>query len=136
MRNTLTWAVVVGVALAATGTASAQGRRGLGGLFGGGMLGGAAGGIQLLSNASVQEELKLTDEQKNKLRDFAEQQQAKAQERMQQAQKKLEQAKRKESVEDQQAAREDAAQSRSSGSIHDSAPSHPCSRQRLRRTLA
>jgi hypothetical protein len=89
MRNALTWVLAIGAVLAATGPASAQGRRGLGGMFGGGMLGGAAGGIQLLSNASVQEELKLTDEQKDKLRNFAQLQQAKVQERIQQVMQDL-----------------------------------------------
>ena len=41
------------------------------------------GGVMLLTNASVQEELKVTDEQKEKLREFGDEQRQKMQERMQ-----------------------------------------------------
>jgi len=69
MRGATTWLVVVGVILAAAGTASAQGRRG--------------GGPMMLGNPAVQEELKLTAEQKDKVQKFMEDFQPKMQERMQ-----------------------------------------------------
>ncbi|HTK77856.1 MAG TPA: hypothetical protein VL371_21490 [Gemmataceae bacterium] len=60
MRSKIVWAAAVGVALAATGTALTQGRGGFG------------GGANLLAIPQVQEELKLTDDQKDKVRDFME----------------------------------------------------------------
>jgi len=77
MRSAMSWALALGVALAAAGTAPTQGRGGFGGMFG------AGGAATLLTNPGVQAELKLTDEQKDKLREFAQQQQAKMRERMQ-----------------------------------------------------
>jgi Spy/CpxP family protein refolding chaperone len=62
MRNVMTWAVAVGLILAAAGTAAAQGR-------GGGFM---MGGPGLLMSPQVQEELKLTDDQKEKAREFGE----------------------------------------------------------------
>ncbi len=59
MRSVMTWAVALGVVLATTELVSAQGR-------------GMMGGPGLLLNPGVQEELKLTDEQKEKARTFAE----------------------------------------------------------------
>src|SRR3954468_15705393 len=63
MRSRMIWAAAIGVALAAAGTALTQGRGGFGGM---------GGGPNLLAMPQVQEELKLTDDQKEKVRDFAE----------------------------------------------------------------
>src|SRR5437667_7027152 len=68
IRNAVKWAVIVGVSLAVTGVAAAQGRqRGQGGGFGGQRTSVPA----LLANEDVQTELKMTDEQKEKVKAFA-----------------------------------------------------------------
>jgi Spy/CpxP family protein refolding chaperone len=82
MRNVITWALAVGVAVAVTTTASAQQRQGRGGMFGRGGMSAA----MLLGNEGVQKELKLTDEQKEKAREFAQAQGEKMREAFQNAQ--------------------------------------------------
>ena len=82
MRNVITWALAVGVAVAVTATASAQQRQGRGGMFGRGGMSAA----MLLANEGVQKELKLTDEQKEKAREFAQAQGEKMREAFQNAQ--------------------------------------------------
>jgi Spy/CpxP family protein refolding chaperone len=77
MRTASKWVLVTAVALCVAGAASAQapgGRGGRGGQ-GGGMMGGGVAG--LLANEGVQKELKLTDEQKTKVKEFADAQRAK-----------------------------------------------------------
>jgi Spy/CpxP family protein refolding chaperone len=80
MRTASKCVLVAAVTLCVAGLASAQnpggGRGGRGGAgFGGGMMGG--GVAQLLANEGVQKELKLTDEQKTKVKEFADAQRAK-----------------------------------------------------------
>jgi Spy/CpxP family protein refolding chaperone len=83
MRNVITWALAVGVAVAVTATASAQQRQGRGfGMFGRGGMSGA----MLLGNEGVQKELKLTDDQKTKVQEFAQAQREKMGEAMREAQ--------------------------------------------------
>ena len=85
MRIASRWVLVSAVALCVAGIASAQnpggGRRGGGGAgqpgrggFGGGMMG---GGAMLLGSEGVQKELKLTDEQKTKVKEFTDAQREK-----------------------------------------------------------
>ena len=86
MRTASKWVLVTAVALSVAGVAAAQnpggGRGGRGGAgqpgggFGGRGMGGA-GVAMLLGNEGVQKELKLTDEQKTKVKEFADAQQAK-----------------------------------------------------------
>lgn len=93
MRNASRWVLVAVAACAVAGAASAQEQRRRpgqrpgggqppGGTARGGMMMGG-GGIMLLSNESVQKELKVTDEQKEKLKKFAEDLGPKMRERMQ-----------------------------------------------------
>jgi Spy/CpxP family protein refolding chaperone len=76
MRKLATWVAAVAVLALMAGSAAAQeqkGRRGQRGGFGrGGMFGFGGGGVALLSNPGVQQELKMTDEQKEKVTAFAE----------------------------------------------------------------
>lgn len=92
MRTVSRWVLVATVACAVAGAASAQeqrrqrGQRPGGGQPGGGFGGGMmmrGGGAALLSNDGVQKELKLTDEQKTKVKEFTEAQQAKMREMFQ-----------------------------------------------------
>src|SRR5581483_9214652 len=80
MRTASKWVLVGVVSLAVAGTVAAQppggGRGGRGG-FGGGMFG---GGPMLLANEGVQKELKLTDDQKTKVKEFTDAQMAKMRE--------------------------------------------------------
>src|SRR5436309_7765730 len=70
LRNAMKWAVIVGVSLAVTGVAAAQGQRQRG--QGGGGFGGQRTSVPaLLANEDVQTELKMTDEQKEKVKAFA-----------------------------------------------------------------
>lgn len=66
---------LLALALVALTASPALAQRGGGGGFGGGMMG---GGAMLLSNAGVQDELKLTDDQKSKVNDLAEKAREKA----------------------------------------------------------
>ncbi len=80
MRTASKWVLVTAVALCVAGLASAQapgggGRRGGAGQ-GRGMMGGVSMAM-LLNNEGVQKELKLTDEQKTKVKEFATAQQEK-----------------------------------------------------------
>ena len=81
MRTASKWVLVTAVALSLAGMSSAQnpggrgGQRGQGRGFG--MGGGGAGVAALLNNEGVQKELKLTDEQKTKAKEFATAQQEK-----------------------------------------------------------
>jgi len=85
MRTASRWVLVAAVALCVAGWASAQnpgggrgGQRGQrGGGFGGGMMG---GGAMLLSVEGVQKELKLSDEQKTKVKEFVDAQREKMRE--------------------------------------------------------
>jgi hypothetical protein len=78
MRSFAKWVVVVGLAALMAGPAMAQeqkqGRRGGGQGKGGGQgrggFGGGFGGFFLLANPGVQEELKVTDDQKTKITEF------------------------------------------------------------------
>jgi Spy/CpxP family protein refolding chaperone len=83
MRSTWTWVVALAVALVAADAASAQEgkqrRRGQGqgqgqgqGRGFGGMMGGGGGLAMLLGNEGVQKELKLSEEQTAKVKEFAE----------------------------------------------------------------
>ncbi len=86
MRSAAKWAVVLGLVLATAGTADAQGRgqgRGRGGMFGGR---GGMSPAMLLNSQDVQKELKLTDEQKEKVTKFGEEQREKMREAFQDAQ--------------------------------------------------
>jgi Spy/CpxP family protein refolding chaperone len=67
LRNAIKWAVIVGVSLAVTGVAAAQGQR----QRQGGGMGQRTSPAALLANEDVQTELKLTDEQKEKVKAFA-----------------------------------------------------------------
>jgi hypothetical protein len=95
MRSIAKFLLVAAVFVAGTLTADAQGRRGGtaggggqppgGGRQGGGMMGGMMGGagpVQLVTNKSVAEELKFTDEQKETLKKWAEETQKKQMEKM------------------------------------------------------
>jgi Spy/CpxP family protein refolding chaperone len=82
MRTASRWVLVAAVAFAVAGVASAQeqqqrrqrpGGGQPGGGFGGGMMMRGGGGLtMLLTNESVQKELKFTDDQKTKAKEFAE----------------------------------------------------------------
>jgi Spy/CpxP family protein refolding chaperone/predicted transcriptional regulator len=91
MRTASRWLLVSVVALSVGSMALAQqpggGRGGRGGAGQPGGRGGRGmmGGIMLLSNEAVQKELKVTDEQKEKLKTFAEEQGQKLQEKMREA---------------------------------------------------
>lgn len=79
MRTASRWVVVAVVALCVAGVASAQQQRqrqggGRGMMFGGGGL------ATLLGNESVQKELKFTDDQKTKAKEFSDEQRAKMRE--------------------------------------------------------
>jgi uncharacterized protein YukE len=93
MRSTWTWVAALAVALVVADSASAQEgkqrRRGQGqgqgqgrgrGQFGGGMMGGGGGLALLLANEGVQKELKLTDEQTEKVKEFGQSQMEKLRE--------------------------------------------------------
>jgi hypothetical protein len=67
LRNAIKWAVIVGVSLAVTGVAAAPGQRGPRG----GGKGERTSVPALLANEDVEKELKLTDEQKEKVKAFA-----------------------------------------------------------------
>jgi len=69
-RNAIKWAAIIGVTLAVTGAAAAQGQRGQRGQ-GGGFMGQRTSVPALLANEDVQTELKMTDEQKEKVKAFA-----------------------------------------------------------------
>jgi Spy/CpxP family protein refolding chaperone len=87
MRIASKWVLVTAVTLCVAGLASAQnpgggrgGRGGAGGGQGRGFGGGMGGGVtiaMLLGNEGVQKELKLTDEQKSKVKEFSDAQRAK-----------------------------------------------------------
>ena len=70
LRNAVKWAAIAGVTLAVTGVAAAQGQRGQRGQ-GGGFMGQRTSVPALLANEDVQTELKMTDEQKEKVKAFA-----------------------------------------------------------------
>jgi hypothetical protein len=69
MRSVTMWAAVAGVSLLVAGTAAAQQQRQRQG--GGQGMGARATPAALLANEDVQKELKLTDEQKEKVKEFA-----------------------------------------------------------------
>ncbi|HEY1379114.1 MAG TPA: hypothetical protein VGF55_20095 [Gemmataceae bacterium] len=79
MRTASKWVLVAAVAVGVAGVASAQQQRQRQG-GGRGMFG---GGLMMLNNEAVQKELKVTDEQKEKLKTFVEEQGPKMREKMQ-----------------------------------------------------
>jgi Spy/CpxP family protein refolding chaperone len=88
MRTASRWVLVAAVAVTMVGMASAQeqqrrqrpGGGQPGGGFGGMTRGGGGGAAMLLANEGVQKELKLTDDQKAKVKEFSENQRAKMRE--------------------------------------------------------
>jgi Spy/CpxP family protein refolding chaperone len=86
MRTASRWVLVAAVAFSVAGMASAQTQRqrpggqpgGPGGF--GGMTRGGGGGAMLLSNEGVQKELKVTDDQKTKIKEFTDAQRTKMRE--------------------------------------------------------
>jgi len=80
MRTASKWVLVAAVAVCVAGMASAQEQQRQ---RQGGGRGGMMGGVMLLTNESVQKELKVTDDQKEKLKTFAEEQGPKMREKMQ-----------------------------------------------------
>ncbi len=84
MRALAAWILAAGIL--AAGATMAQpperGKGGRGGMRGMGGMGGQQGGVMLLNNKSVQDELKISDEQKDKIKAFIEDQGKKMQEKM------------------------------------------------------